>query len=52
MLDLRPPHVVAHAADFLAEPHDAAVIEPDELAVRLGIDLGDLEAVAIAGAFV
>ena len=49
VLDLHPPDVLAHPADFIAQPHDAAVGEADEFVARLGVDLGDLEAVAVAG---
>ena len=45
VLDLRPPHVVAHAADFLAQPQRAAIAEAEILVARLGVDLGHLEAV-------
>ena len=45
VLDLRPPHVVPHAADLLAQAQDPAVVEADELAAGLGVDLRHREAV-------
>ena len=44
--------VLAHAADLLAQPQRPAIVEADVLVARLGVDLGDLEAVAVAGPLV
>ena len=51
VLDLRPPHVVAHSADFLAKPQHAPVVEANVFIARLGVDFRDLKTVLVAGAF-
>ena len=52
VLDLCAPDVVAQTADLLAQPEHAAIVEAQIFVARFGVDLGDHEAVLVAGPLV
>ena len=52
VLDLGAPDVLPHPADFFAQAQGAAIVEADELAAGLGVDLRHRKALGVAGPLV